>query len=116
MVVGADAKLINGRTFNFGFENHKVIELAKIIQSELADLKVEIQVTDTLDKRDYHISSEKVVKVLGYRPVSSIRAEVAGLRKAMESGKFPDVDAAPHYNMRFMKIERGAGCYDYLSR
>src|SRR5258706_12920117 len=47
ILVGADSRLINGRTFNFGFENHKVIGLARIIQAELADLTVEIRVTDT---------------------------------------------------------------------
>jgi nucleoside-diphosphate-sugar epimerase len=112
----ADAKLINGRTFNFGFENHKVIDIAKIIQSELKDLNVEIKVTDTLDKRDYHISSEKIVKVLGYKPVSSIRQEVANLRKVLEAGGFPDIDAAEHYNMKFMKVGRSAAAYNYLSR
>ena len=111
-----DASLINGRTFNFGFENHKVIEIAKIIQAELADLNVEIQVTETFDNRDYHISSDKILKVLGYQPVSSIRNEVAQLRKAIEGGQFPDVDAPEHYNMKFMKVGRDASCYDFLSR
>lgn len=111
-----DAQLINGRTFNFGFENHKVIDIAKIIQSELADLNVEIKVTDTLDKRDYHISSDKIVKVLGYQPVSSIRQEVANLRKALDGGAFADIDAAEHYNMKFMETGRSAAAYEYLSR
>ena len=111
-----DASLINGRTFNFGFENHKVIEIAKIIQAELADLNVEIQVTETFDNRDYHISSDKILKVLGYQPVSSIRNEVAQLRKAIAGGQFPDVDAPEHYNMKFMKVGRDASCYDFLSR
>jgi nucleoside-diphosphate-sugar epimerase len=111
-----DPSLINGRTFNFGFENHKVIEIAKIIQAELSDLKVEIKVTDTLDKRDYHISSKKLVSVLGYKPISSIRAEVGELRKALDSGVFGDIDAAEHYNMKFMKIGRSAAAYQFLSR
>ncbi|MEW6303826.1 MAG: SDR family oxidoreductase [Verrucomicrobiota bacterium] len=110
------AKLISGRTFNFGFENHKVIDIARIIQSELADLNVEIKVTDTLDHRDYHISSKKIVDVLGYQPVSSIRQEVANLRQALEGGGFADIDAAEHYNMKFMKMQRNAGCYGFLSR
>src|SRR5579872_2673442 len=52
ILVDSDPALINGRTFNFGFENHKVIDIARIIQSELAGLNVQIKVTDTLDKRD----------------------------------------------------------------
>lgn len=116
LLVETDAALINGRTFNFGFENHKVIEIARIIQAELADLNVEIKVTDTLDKRDYHISSNKILKTLGYKPVSSIRAEVAHLRKALDGGHFPDIDSPEHYNMKFMKIGRSAAAHRYLAR
>ncbi len=111
-----DADKINGRTFNFGFENHKVIEIAEIIQAELADLDVEIKVTDTHDHRDYHISSDKIVNELGYQPVSSIRQEVANLRAALEDGRIQDTEADEHYNMRFMKLERDAGAYGFLSR
>jgi nucleoside-diphosphate-sugar epimerase len=116
LLVDTDAALINGRTFNFGFENHKVIEIAKIVQGELADLNVEIKVTETLDKRDYHISSKKLLEVLHYQPVSSIRQEVANLRKALSSGEFADIDAPEYYNMKFMKLDRNAHSYDYLSR
>ncbi len=116
LLIDADPAKINGRTFNFGFENLKVIEIAKVIQSELADLNVEIKVTDTLDKRDYHISSDKILRELNYKPVSSIRQEVANLRHALENGNFADVDAPQHYNMKFMKIGRSAGSYAFLSR
>jgi nucleoside-diphosphate-sugar epimerase len=107
---------INGRTFNFGFENLKVIEIARLIQSELANLNVEIKVTDTLDKRDYHISSRKILEALQYRPVSSIRAEIAHLRRALDKGGFPDIDAPEHYNMKFMRLARNDGAYGFFSR
>jgi nucleoside-diphosphate-sugar epimerase len=116
ILVEAPADKINGRTFNFGFENHKVIDIAKIIQSELSDLNVEIKVTDTTDHRDYHISSERILGDLGYKPVSSIKQEVAALRTVLESGKFADIDAPEHYNMKFMDVGRDAGCLDYLAR
>lgn len=115
-LLALDAALLNGRTFNFGFENHKVIEIARIVQSELKDLNVEIKVTDTLDKRDYHISSKKILNALNYQPVSSIRDEVAHLRKALSSGAFPDIDASEHYNMKCMKLARNPHAYEYLSR
>lgn len=116
ILLEANPDLINGRTFNFGFENHKVIEIARIIQDELKDLAVEIKVTETTDHRDYHISSRKVLETLGYKPVSSIRNEVANLRSTIERGTFPDVDDPKHYNMKFMKIGRHAGSYQFLSR
>lgn len=116
ILADTDPALISGRTFNFGFENHKVIEIARIIQSALTSLKVEIKVTDTLDKRDYHISSAKIQKTLGYTPVSSIRQEVAHLRTVLESGTFSDIDAPEHYNMKFMKLSRNPAAYQFLSR
>jgi hypothetical protein len=108
--------VINGRTFNFGFENHKVIEIAKLIQGELSDLAVEIKVTETLDQRDYHISSKKILAALNYQPVSSISREVGMLRTALEAGQFPDIDAPEHYNMKFMELARNSSAYNFLSR
>lgn len=116
LLTQVDAEKINGEVFNFGFENHKVIEIAKIIQDELSDLGVEIKVEDVFDNRDYHISSQKILDKLGYKPVSSIRQEVAELRKALEAGEFPDIDAEEHYNMKFMKAGRNAGSYAYFAQ
>lgn len=116
LLTQVEAKLINGKTYNFGFENHTVMKIAEIIQEELKDLNVKLQVTDANDHRDYHISSEKIIKVLGYKPLSSIRAEVGNLRRALESGHFPDIDAPEYYNMKIMKLERDAGSYKYLAR
>jgi len=110
-----DASRINGRTFNFGFENLKVIEIAKLIQSELADLNVQIKITETVDHRDYHISSAKILHELAYKPVGSIRQEVAQLREALDSGAFPDIDAPEHYNLKCMKRERNPSTYRFAS-
>jgi nucleoside-diphosphate-sugar epimerase len=115
-ITQTDRNLINGRTFNFGFENHKVIDIARIIQSELKELAVEIKVTSTVDHRDYHISSAKILRQLPYQPVSSIQAEVADLRRALDGGAFPDTDAPQYYNMKLMKIGRQPGAYRYLAR
>jgi nucleoside-diphosphate-sugar epimerase len=115
-LVNVGAEIINGRTFNFGFENHKVIDIARIIQSELSDLNVKIEITPTTDNRDYHISSEKIVNSLGYKPVSSIRQEVKNLRAALDGGLLGDVDALEHYNMKFMKVARSSTAYKFLSR
>ena len=113
---GVPAEKINGRTFNFGFENHKVIEIAEIIQKELADLNVEINITEATDHRDYHISSDKIISELGYKPVSSIRQEVIELRKAIEDGKFASTEDDQYYNMKCMKLERNAAAYGLLSK
>jgi len=115
-LVETDARSINGLTFNFGFENLKVIEIAKVIQQELKDLHVEINVTSTTDNRDYHISSGKILKSLHYQPVSSIRQEVANLRRELEAGRFGNVDDVRFYNMKMMQLGRNAAPYQFLAR
>jgi nucleoside-diphosphate-sugar epimerase len=48
-LLDADPARLAGRTFNFGFENLKVIEIARVIQRELAD-RTSKSVCRTLDK------------------------------------------------------------------
>ncbi len=108
--------LINGRTFNFGFENMKVIEIANEIQKQLSDLNAEIVVTDTTDRRDYHISSSKILRELKYEPISSVRREVQELKKMLLSGAFSDIEDARHYNMKSMNIKRDKSPYSFLSK
>lgn len=116
LLLDAPTDTINGRTFNFGFENHTVMKIAEIVRDALADRAVEIKVTETTDHRDYHISSTKIQSALRYVPVSSIATEVANLRSVLEAGIFPDIEAAEHYNMRSMSMERNDAPYAYLGR
>ena len=34
----------------------------------------------------------------------------------IDGGAFPDIDAAEHYNMKFMKVGRSAKAYEFASR
>lgn len=116
-LIGVEARLINGRVFNFGFENHKVIDIAKLIKSELKDLPVEIKVTDVLDQRDYHISSEKIVRDLKYSPVSSIAKSVQELRERLDKkDQFRDIDDSQYYNMKVMALARDSRAYQFLGK
>lgn len=108
---------INGKTFNFGFENHKVIDIASIIKSNLTEELPEIKVTETQDKRDYHICSDKILDTISYEPISSIESEVANLKVALKDQlKDEDTDAARFYNMKMMKLNRNSASYSYLSK
>ena len=116
-LIQENAEKINGRTFNFGFENLKVIEIAQLIQSQLSDLNVKINVTETQDLRDYHITSKKILETLGYKSVSSIKAEVNALRAKLEAGYYgKNIDDDRFYNMKAMKIGRDASVYQSLAK
>ena len=110
------SEVINGRTFNFGFENLKVLEIAQLIQQKLEDPRVKINVTETLDNRDYHISSAKILRELHYKPVSSIGREVMELQAKIRAGAFADPEGKKHFNMKSMQIGRDPAAYQFLSR
>ena len=75
-----------------------------------------VKISDLLEVTGRSSMMDVATKVLGYKPVSSIRAEVAHLRKVLDAGGFKDIDASEHYNMKFMKVGRNAGSYEFLSR
>ncbi|MBL6989663.1 MAG: SDR family oxidoreductase [Bacteriovoracaceae bacterium] len=107
----AKKEQINGKTFNFGFENHKVIEIAELIKQQLSHLDVKIEVTKVYDQRDYHISSEKILKELDYGPVSSISREVEELQEALKT-QYKCINDKRFYNMQSMQLERNGSAYN----
>lgn len=113
-LIQVNKSLINGKTFNFGFENHKILDIAKIIQQELRDINPQIKVTEVFDQRDYHISSKYIESVLNYSTVSSIKNEISELRKQFEKGTFPDVEAPQYYNLKVMKLDRCSKVFNIL--
>lgn len=115
-LVNIEAEKINGKTFNFGFENHKVIDIAEQVKELLSqkEMNVRIDVTEVFDQRDYHISSSKIIQELSYEPVSSIQREVAELYGILKTARY-DIDDPSFYNMKSMKLGRVKGPYEFLS-
>ena len=88
-LLDAAPELVNAQIFNAGDENKSVMELAKIVQEEVGS-DVAIEVKPSTDNRSYHISSEKIRRVLGFSTVHSIREAVRDLRSALEDGRLPN--------------------------
>ena len=51
---------------------------------------IEIVKTESNDTRSYHINSDKINKVLGYKPSRSIQKAVRDLCKAFKEDKIPN--------------------------
>jgi nucleoside-diphosphate-sugar epimerase len=102
-----DDEKIAGKTFNAGYQNNPVSELAEIVRevvSEKLGTAVEITTTPTDDLRSYHISSEKIQNELGLFPELKIEHAVADLVDAFEGGKIPGaLDDDRYYNVKLMK-------------
>ena len=112
-VLDAPAELVAGETFNVGFQNHSILELAHIVRAVTAAHfpergDVEIETTPTLDLRSYRVDSQKVADVLGFRPRRSIEDAVGDLCVAFRVGRFAAPPDDPRYNNVALMKQRGA--------
>ena len=100
LLCGIDAEKIDRKIYNVGFENHKIIDIAKMVQRNV-DPGLPIIVTQTDDNRSYHISSNKITEELGFRPKKTIEDAVKDLTHAFNSGLLHD----PLNNIRYYNIK-----------
>ena len=65
--------------------------------------------TESSDNRSYHINSEKIASVLGYRPRRGIEDAVRDLCRGFRAGKLPDSMSNDwYYNVRYLKAQNAA--------
>ena len=100
---------IAGETFNAGYQNHAVSELAAmvktVVEQECPALgPIRIETTSSDDLRSYHVSSEKIGRVLGFRPRRTIEDAIRDLCRAFMAGLIPNSqDDDRYFNVRVMK-------------
>jgi nucleoside-diphosphate-sugar epimerase len=94
---------IDGKTFNAGFQNHSVGEIAGIVKGVMGR-DISIVTTPTDDNRSYRISSEKIGRELGFSPRHTIEEAVEDLKAALEDGRIVDPLTNPRYsNIKLMQ-------------
>ena len=103
LLIKADKKKINGEIFNVGYKNQTVSELANDVKVVMGnDIKIIFE--DSYDKRSYHVSSEKIKKILGFSTKFTIKDAVLDLKKAFEKGLLKDTfDNEMYFNIKRMK-------------
>jgi nucleoside-diphosphate-sugar epimerase len=108
-----DAK-ISGQTFNAGFQNLSIMAIAqmvkRIVQEEFPEKgDIPIVTTPTDDIRSYHVNSEKIQRVIGFKPKYTIEDAVRDLCKAFKAGKLPkSMDDTFYFNVRRLKELKAA--------
>lgn len=102
-VLKSDKKTIKGEIFNVGFENYSVQNLANIVVENIGK-KVSIKKVSTNDNRSYHISSEKIKKILGFKTHYTIKDAVIDLREAFKKNILKDpLNNEMYFNIKRMK-------------
>jgi nucleoside-diphosphate-sugar epimerase len=109
LMLAAPHDKIHGEVFNIGFENRSIADLARIVKRVVAEeiperSNVGIVTTPSDDSRSYHVNSEKIRRVLGYRPRRSIEDAIRGLTRAFRNHLLDDsFENDWYYNVRTMK-------------
>ena len=105
---------IAGQTFNAGFQNLSIMEIAQIakrvVQEEFPQKgEIPIATTPTDDIRSYHVNSDKIMRVLGFRPKRNIEDAVRDLCRAFKAGKLPNsMQDTAYFNVRKLKQLKAA--------
>lgn len=100
---------IAGETFNAGYENLTVAELAdqvrRVVEAEFPEkAPIAVETTPSDDLRSYHVSSKKILQKLGWAPQRTIEDAVRDLCRAFKAGKLPNSLTDDRYiNVRTVK-------------
>ena len=109
LLIELPAEKIAGQTFNAGYQNLSIMEIAqtvrKVVKEEYPEKgDIEIVTTPTDDIRSYHINSDKIARVIGFKPKHTIEDAVRDLCKAFKAGKLPNYMTDDiYYNVKRMK-------------
>ncbi len=109
LLLAVPEESIAGETFNVGYQNRSVADIAGIVKAvveeELPDrAPIDIEVQESNDPRSYKINSDKIGRVLGFFPQRTIEMAVRELCRAFRGGLLPDsFDDDRYFNVRTMK-------------
>jgi nucleoside-diphosphate-sugar epimerase len=112
LLLAVPDELIAGETFNAGYQNHSILEIArmvrKVVEEEFPEKgEIKIVTTPTNDIRSYHINSEKIAARLGYRPKRGVEDAVRDLCRAFRAGLLPNsMTDERYYNVKALKAKR----------
>ncbi len=96
LLLNADKNKIHKQTFNAGYENQTVMDLATMVKEVIGD-DVDVEVVPTDDNRSYHISSLRIQKELNFTPKRNIHDAVKDLKVAFGDGKLENSFEDPRY-------------------
>ena len=99
----APAEAVDGKTWNAGYHNLKVREIADMVRAKVGN-SVDIVVTPSDDHRSYHVSSEKIKRELGFSAKHTVEDAIMGLKNAFAAGKVPNAMTDDrYYNIKRMQ-------------
>ena len=109
MLLAIDGAKIDRRTYNCGFQNLSIMDIATMVKRTVERVfpekaPIDIVVTESDDKRSYHINSDKIRRELGFVPKRTIEDAVRDLCAAFKTNLLPNsFEDEGYYNVRRLK-------------
>ncbi len=101
-LVNAPKSKISGEIFNAGYENQSVLSIAKLVKNIVGE-DVTLEISPTNDNRSYHISSEKISKVLNFKTTKTIEDAIIDLKNAFDNKLLPNsLNDEKYFNIKRM--------------
>jgi len=109
LFIEAPREKIHGETFNIGYQNRSISEIANIVKHivekecpEKAPIGIETTPSD--DNRSYHINSDKIRRKLGFEPKHTIEDAVRDICDSFKKDKLPNsLEDDKYFNVKLMK-------------
>ncbi len=102
LLITSPVKKVSGEIFNAGYHNHTVSELGNIVKDKIGN-DVVLETIESSDNRSYHISSEKIKKILGFNASKNIGDAVLDLKKAFDKNLLPNsLEDEKYFNIKKM--------------
>tara|TARA_B100000700_G_scaffold323954_1_gene428912 strand:- start:287 stop:1294 length:1008 start_codon:yes stop_codon:yes gene_type:complete len=109
LLLSAPRDKISNQIFNVGFQNKSISQIAEIVkyvvEKEFSLNKpIQIEKQKSNDNRSYHINSEKIFKVLGFKAKRTIEDAISGLCKNFKNDIIKkSFDNDIYYNVKRLK-------------
>ncbi len=99
MCLEAPLDAVGGQMFNVGSneQNYQICELGELMRSVFPEVEIDT-VPQSPDLRDYHVSFDKISRVLGYRVEHSVTDGIREIRTALADGRIQDPMDRRYYN------------------
>lgn len=114
LLVEIESEKIAGETFNCGYQNQSIMDIAHIVKGIVEEefpekAPIEIVTTPSDDNRSYHINSDKITEKLGFKPKFGIGDACRDLCKAFQENRLPDsMTDEKYFNVKTLKSKKAA--------
>lgn len=98
MFLEAPAERVHCVPFNAGYQNSSVEDTARVVMNVLGDTSISVEYVPTDDMRSYHINSDRIRDILGFKPKHNIEDAVSSIVDAHKAGLLPNPLKNPLYH------------------